>query len=77
MWSSGRVFGRVACTYRADPRGEERSRIVVKVLVAYPPAVHRPLMRLLAPPGDVLMMRRQLLNLKGLAERTAHEGESA
>jgi hypothetical protein len=73
MWSEGRVFGRVACTYRADPVGEGGSRIVVKVLASYPRAVHRPLMRLLVPPGDALMMRRQLLNLKRLAERTDGE----
>jgi hypothetical protein len=70
MVSSGRVFGRVACTYRADPAGESRSRIVVKVTADYPAGLHRPLMRFVLPPGDLLMMRRQLLNLKRLAERT-------
>ena len=30
MTSNGRLFGRVAVTYRADPVGEGRSRIVVK-----------------------------------------------
>lgn len=69
MVSSGRVFGRVACTYRADPVGEERSRIVVKILARYARGLHRPLMRLALPPGDLLMMRRQLLNLRNLAER--------
>jgi hypothetical protein len=70
MVSNGRVFGRVACTYRAEWEGEGRSRIVVKIAVAYPRGLHRPLMRLVLPAGDLLMMRRQLLNLKGLAERT-------
>ena len=68
MRTDGRLFGRVACTYRADEVGE-CSRIVVKLRVAYPP---RPplgmLMRLVLPPGDLVMMRRQLLNLKKLAE---------
>jgi hypothetical protein len=74
MWSQGRVFGRVACTYRVDPRAGDGSRLVVKILVAYSEGLLRPLMRLLAPPGDMLMMRRQLLNLKELAEATANSG---
>jgi hypothetical protein len=70
--SDGRVFGRVACTYRAHPAGPERSRIVVKLLAAYPPgALHLRLLRGLLPLGDLVMMRRQLLNLKQLAERGA------
>jgi hypothetical protein len=77
MVSSGRLFGRVACTYRADPVGERRSRIVVKLLASYARGLHRPLMRLVLPPGDLVMMRRQLLNLKALAERAAASGESS
>jgi hypothetical protein len=64
--TAGRVLGRVACTYAAVPAGPERSRIVVKLRVA-----HRPLMRPLHPAfaaGDLVMMRRQLLNLAALAE---------
>ena len=71
MTSSGRVFGRVAVTYRAEPAGEGRSRILVKLLADPAPGLHRPLMRALLAPGDLVMMRRQLLNLKRLAERTA------
>ncbi len=71
MLSQGPIFGRVACTYRADSVGKRRSRIVVKLLVVYPRAPHGPLLRLLGPAGDLVMMRRQLLNLKGLAERQA------
>ena len=65
----GRVFGQVACTYWAKRVDEQRSRIVVKLIWA--PARRGPLgrvERLLLPPGDLVMMRRQLLNLKGLAE---------
>ncbi len=70
MRSDGRLFGHVACTYRAVSVDEGNSRIVVKLAVAYPSrAMHRPLLQLLAPPGDLFMMRRQLLNLKALAER--------
>jgi hypothetical protein len=72
--SDGKVFGRVACTYRADPIDGGRSRLVVKLLVAYPGLPHGPLVRLIGAPGDLVMMRRQLLNLKALAEETAVEG---
>lgn len=70
----GRIFGEVACTYRAASVGEERSRIVVKLI--WTPARRGPIGRLeraLLPAGDLVMMRRQLLNLKELAERTAAE----
>lgn len=71
MTSDGPLFGRVAVTYRADPVEEERSRIVVKLLCTPAGGVRRPLMRALLAPGDLVMMRRQLLNLQRLAERTA------
>ena len=35
------------------------------------PAALRPLVRWVGPLGDLVMMRRQLLNLKGLAEADA------
>jgi hypothetical protein len=66
-----RVFGDVALTYRVEPVGPEDCRLVVKVLVRYP---RHPLGRLggfWLPAGDVVMMRRQLLNLRALAERDA------
>jgi hypothetical protein len=77
MVSSGRVVGRVACTYLAEPAGPEASRIVVKISAGYARGIQRPLMKLVLPPGDLLMMRRQLLNLKQLAERSAMEARSA
>jgi hypothetical protein len=75
--SDGPLFGRVACTYRADPRGGGGSRILVKVLARSRRSPHAWLLRAILPAGDLLMMRRQLLNLKELAERTAGEGAAA
>lgn len=67
----GRIFGEVACTYWAKRVDEERSRIVVKLVWN---EARRGILglpeRLLLPPGDLVMMRRQLLNLKQLAERS-------
>jgi hypothetical protein len=75
LFSRGRLFGDVACTYRVDPVADARSRLVVKVLFRAPRRrPHGPLMRLILPPGDLLMMRRQLLNLAGLAEGQARVG---
>lgn len=67
----GAVLGEVACTYRADPVTPERSRIVVKLLADSPrtPGL-RQLARLVLPPGDLVMMRRQLLTLRDLASAT-------
>jgi hypothetical protein len=71
MRHRGPVFGTVGATYVAAPAGPGRSRIVVKLVVTYPRGPLTPLLRAVLPPGDLVMMRRQLLNLKGLAERTA------
>lgn len=66
------LLGAAACTYRVEPVTATRSRIIVKVVVAPPPGRLRgALFRFLLPPGDLVMMRRQLLNLRRLAERTA------
>ena len=68
--SRGTTFGVAVVTYAAVPVDAARSRIVVKLMMRYP-SVLRPIMRLVMPLGDLVMMRRQLLNLKALAERTA------
>jgi hypothetical protein len=74
-----RVFGDVAISYVVVPERVDRCRLVVKLLVNHPgPAVLRPLVRWVGPFGDLVMMRRQLLNLKGLAEHdAAAQAESA
>jgi hypothetical protein len=67
--SEGRVFGRVAVTYRVTQVGERRSRLVAKVLVKHPRrGILSRLGGLLLAPGDLVMMRRQLMNLRDLAE---------
>lgn len=64
-----RLFGPVAMTYAAEPAGSG-TRIVVRIAVAADGRLARLRARALAW-GDLVMMRRQLLNLKALAERDA------
>jgi len=64
-----RMFGPVALTYAAEPDGD-RSRIVCRIAVATRGPFEKARAHALAW-GDLVMMRRQLLNLKALAERDA------
>ena len=64
-----RLFGPVAMTYAAEPEGTD-SRIVCRLAVDASGPLARARAHALAW-GDLVMMRRQLLNLKALAERDA------
>jgi hypothetical protein len=64
-------FGTFVATYAVAPVDARRSRIVVKLIMRYPPWPLKTLWRWGLPFGDWVMMRRQLLNLKALAEATA------
>jgi hypothetical protein len=66
-----RLFGDVAVTYLVAPR-DDGCRLLVKLVVRYPPGAVGSLMRRVLPWGDLVMMRRQLLNLKRLAEARDH-----
>jgi hypothetical protein len=72
-----RVVGDVAVTYLVVPDGERHSRLLVKLLVRYtqPPGL-RTAARWLVPTLDLVMMRKQLLTLKQLAEHQAREEET-
>jgi len=63
-------FGKFAVSYVVVPRAEGRSRLVVKVLARYSPGLLGRAARWLLPWGDLVMMRKQLLTLKHLAETT-------
>ena len=71
----GRWFGRVAGSYEVAEEGRAASSIVApaRVLPAGPGSSPPPPM---LPAGDLVMMRRQLLNLKGLAEAGEHNERS-
>ncbi len=76
---SMRRFGDITATYLIVASPEGSCRLLVKLVVAYPRGSLGRLLRLVLPPGDLVMMRRQLLNFKRLAEQTpceADHGES-
>jgi hypothetical protein len=65
------LFGDVALSYVVVPRGADVARLVVKLVTVPPTGPVGAVVRHLLPAGDLVMMRRQLLNLKALAEATA------
>jgi hypothetical protein len=67
----GPLFGQVAVTYRVAAASARSSRIVAKVLAKSRFDFGRRAFAALLGVGDVVMMRRQLLNLKALAEQDA------
>ena len=64
-------FGHVALTYRVAAVDDDHSRLVAKVAFVAPPGPIGLVMRCLLPAGDLVMMRKQLLTWKALAERDA------
>jgi len=63
------LFGYVAVSYRVVPVDDGRSRLVAKVVVAPRRGCLAWIMDRVLPAGDLVMMRKQLLTLKSLAER--------
>ena len=68
---SARVFGDVLVSYVVLPQEKDACRLLVKLLVTYPRGFIGWMMKRVLPWGDLIMMRRQLLNFKRLAEQTA------
>jgi hypothetical protein len=65
------MFGRTVITYRADPVDADSCRLVAKLVFRTPCNVYGWIACRVLPLGDLVMMRRQLLNLRDLAERDA------
>ncbi len=67
----GGLLGDCAISYLIVPQGENQCRLLAKLVLRYPEGLLGPLMRLTLPGGDLIMMRRQLLNFKRLCEKRA------
>ena len=63
-----RVFGDIVCSYLVVAKSLNTSRLLVKLIGRYPPGARGWFIGTFLPWGDLIMMRRQLLNLKQLAE---------
>jgi hypothetical protein len=68
-------FGEVAVSYTVTPVSADDTRLVVKLLVTYPRGFVGLIMRWLLPWGDLIMMRKQLLNLKRLSEASSAKSD--
>ncbi|HVP31489.1 MAG TPA: hypothetical protein VMW35_20265 [Myxococcota bacterium] len=65
-----RLFGTVRITYWARPLDAGRTRLLVKLRVAHGRGPWSRFVRAWLPWGDLVMMRKQLLTLRDLAEAT-------
>jgi hypothetical protein len=62
------VFGDIAVSYLIKPQSDSSCRLLVKLVARYPSTIRGRLLASMLPWADLIMMRRQLLNLKRLAE---------
>ena len=66
---AARIFGDLAVSYLIVVKDATTCRLLVKLVIQYPRGLIRRSMSTFLPWGDLIMMRRQLLNFKKLAER--------
>jgi hypothetical protein len=68
-----RLFGDIAISYLIVPKTPNSCRLLVKLIVRYPPGIMGSFMRVFLPWGDKIMMSKQLLNFKKLSEREKND----
>jgi hypothetical protein len=68
--NASRTFGDIAVSYLIVPISQNSCRLLVKLIAKYPTGLQGRLLGTMLPWGDLIMMRRQLLNLKELAEHS-------
>ncbi|HEX9630558.1 MAG TPA: hypothetical protein VF961_11115, partial [Pyrinomonadaceae bacterium] len=70
-----RSFGDIAVSYMIVTGTNNDCRLLVKLIAKFPSGIRGRFMRAVLPWGDLVMMRRQLLNFKQLAERNIAGGQ--
>jgi hypothetical protein len=68
-----RLFGSLALTYMRAEQPGGTTRLLAKISSHHARGIRATMLRAVLPWGDLVMMRRQLLNLKRLAEQSARE----
>ena len=66
---AARIFGDLAVSYLIVVKDATTCRLLVKLVIQYPRGIIGRSMSTFLPWGDLIMMRRQLLNFKRLAEQ--------
>lgn len=66
---ASQTYGDIAFTYFIVPVSSKTCRLLVKLIAKYPAGLKGKVIQSLLPWGDLIMMRRQLLNFKKLAEQ--------
>lgn len=64
------LYGDIALSYCILPQTDQSCRLIAKLRVVYPKNALSRLWRMFLPWGDLIMMRKQLLTWKQLAEAT-------
>jgi hypothetical protein len=65
-----RFLGDTVISYKIISKNHNKCRLLIKILVQYPKGIFGKLLNCILPPGDLIMIRRQLLNFKELSEKT-------
>lgn len=68
--TASRTFGDIAVSYLLVSQTPNSCRLVVKLIAKYPRNARGHLWQAFLPWGDLIMMRRQLMNFKQLAENS-------
>ena len=63
------IFGDTIISYQILRQKHQFCRLLVKIIVNYPKGLPGVLLKYILPFGDLVMMRRQLINFKALCEQ--------
>lgn len=64
-----KIFGDTIISYQIIRQKHQVCRLLVKILVNYPKGIPGVLRQYILPLGDLVMMRRQMINFKALCEK--------